>query len=53
MFGVPNLALSWRFLLVLTAVLVADQATKSWALSTLFETGQQILITSFFNFTPV
>ena len=53
MFGVPNLALSWRFVLVLTAVLAADQATKSWALSTLFETGKQIVIAPFFNFTPV
>ena len=53
MFGVPNLALSWRFVLVLSAVLAADQATKSWALSALFETGQQIVIAPFFNFTPV
>ena len=53
MFGLPSLALSWRFVLLVALVLVADQLSKSWALSTLFVTGQQMVVTSFFNFTPV
>ena len=53
MFAMPSLALSWRFVLLLVAVLGADQLTKSWALSALFVPGQQIIVTPFFNFTPV
>ena len=53
MISFPSLAFSWRFVLLLVAVLAADQATKSWALSALFVTGQQIVVTPFFNFTPV
>ena len=53
MFAMPSLALSWRFVLLLVAVLGTDQLTKSWALSALFVSGQQIIVTPFFIFTPV
>jgi signal peptidase II len=53
MFSLPSLVLGRQFILLTLLVLVLDQLTKSWALSALFVTGQQIVITPFFNLTPV
>jgi len=53
MFFLPNLALARNFVLLVAGVLIADQLTKAWALSALFASGQQIILTPFFNLTPV
>ena len=53
MFSLPSLDLRRQFILLTLLVLVLDQLTKSWALTALFVTGQQIVITPFFNLTPV
>ena len=42
-----------RFAIISIAIILVDFITKKWMLSLLFETPQQIVITSFFNLTPV
>jgi signal peptidase II len=42
-----------RFAAISMVIIVVDFITKKWMLSLLFEIPQQIVITSFFNLTPV
>jgi signal peptidase II len=42
-----------RFAAISMVIIVIDFITKKWILSLLFEIPQQIVITSFFNLTPV
>ena len=42
-----------RFAVISMVIIVVDFITKKWMLSLLFEIPQQIVITSFFNLTPV
>ena len=42
-----------RFAAISMVIIVVDFITKKWMLSLLFEMPQQIVITSFFNLTPV
>ena len=42
-----------RFAAISMVIIIVDFMTKKWMLSLLFEIPQQIVITSFFNLTPV
>ena len=42
-----------RFAIISIAIILVDFITKKWTISLLFEIPQQIVITSFFNLTPV
>ena len=42
-----------RFAAISMVIIFVDFITKKWMLSLLFEIPQQIVITSFFNLTPV
>ena len=53
MLAYPTLPLAGDLCLCLVRCWRQIRQPKSWALSTLFETGQQIVIAPFFNFTPV
>ena len=53
MVSVPKFVFTRNFVLLLLAVLCADQISKSWALSALFANGNQIVAAPFLNFTPV
>ena len=53
MLSAPRFVFTRNFVLLLLAVLSADQLSKSWALSALFTNGNQIVAAPFLNFTPV
>ena len=53
MLSAPRYVFTRNFVLLLFAVLSADQLSKSWALSALFANGNQIVAAPFLNFTPV
>ena len=42
-----------RFSVISIAIILVDFITKKWMLALLFEIPQQIVVTSFFNLTPV
>ena len=42
-----------RFLAIVLLIILIDFLLKKWMLSLLFETPKQIILTSFFNLTPV
>ena len=42
-----------RFAVISIIIIIADFSTKKWMLALLFEMPQQIVVTSFFNLTPV
>ncbi len=42
-----------RFVTIALLIILADFLSKKWMLSLLFETPKQIIVTSFFNLTPV
>ena len=53
MVSLPKFVFTRNFVLLLLAVLCADQTSKSWALLALFANGNQIVAAPFLNFTPV
>ncbi len=42
-----------RFAVISIVIIIVDFITKKWMLSLLFDIPQQIVVTSFFNLTPV
>jgi signal peptidase II len=53
MVSLPKFVFTRNFVLLLLAVLCADQTSKSWALLALFANGNQIVAAPFLSFTPV